>query len=166
MAKKVPIRTGLMELFVAFPAPFPHGKGHGTIWEFFLDGPNNGAHPLIGKPSILASLKHKGAETTVIAFLTAGKDVLLGQAVTADLLIGTADTAIVTIIFADIGVLHNAPKIDGFSKIANRNFSGQFLGITGIRLCIVLEDLHPFFPGQAVVLIQFFNEVFYHVLPS
>ena len=44
-------------------------------------------------------------------------------------MIGTTDTAVVAVIFADVGKLHNTAEIDGFSEVEIRNLSGKLGGI-------------------------------------
>ena len=154
MPQQIPVSPGIEQPPVRFPASFSQGEGHGAVGIRLLDGPDDFTHPFIMKPAVLTALEHKGTETGLITFPAAGENILRGQTVTGNSMVGAADATVITVVFADVGKFHNTAEIDGFSEMEIRNLSGTFGGIGCILGSKGGKQGDPFFPVQFMVLVQ------------
>ena len=116
LPEKIPVRPSLLQPPVAFPAPFPQGKGNGAIRKLPFDFSQQLTEPVVGKGAVLAPLQHKGAKAQGIADFAAGEDLLLGQSVANYLPIALADAAVVAVVFTDIGDFNQAPDKDPIAE--------------------------------------------------
>ena len=62
VAEEVAVGARVKERLVTLPAPLAQRQGHGAVGESCLDFPDDGAHPLVREPAVLAALEHEGAE--------------------------------------------------------------------------------------------------------
>ena len=113
MAEKVAVSPCLKESLVALSGALTQGKGHGAIGVSRFDGGEQGSEPLVGEMTVLAALEDEGAESQLVALFAGREDVLLGEAVAVAMGISRADTAVETVVLADIADLNEAADVDG-----------------------------------------------------
>ena len=158
VAEEVAVRPGVKEPLIALPGPLPQGEGHGAVGVAFLDLPNQGAEDLVGKIAVLAPLEDKGAEVQGVALLAAGQNVLRGQAVAVAVCVAPPDTAVETVVFADVADLDEAPGVDGGSVDGLPGRPGQLGQEIGGLLIPGRDEGFVFGQSQAVVLCQSLDE--------
>ena len=137
MTKKITIYSRLKILFIGLSGLFPDGQGNCTVGVSFPYRRNNVYDSLIRKIGILSPLHHERPKTQSIPFLTTGKNLFLGKAITLHLAIVSLDSAIMAVILAKVRKFNQPSRIDSASVILLRAFSCQ-------TPCKLLFLLRPF----------------------
>ena len=78
-------------------------------------------------PHVLATLEHKCAKSQGITHMARLQNFFFRQTVSLRLLVAFADTAVIAIIFADVGNFQQSADIDFFAKNLLTKFLGLFL---------------------------------------
>jgi hypothetical protein len=154
MPQQIPVSAHIIKPLIRFPASFAQRQGDRTVRIFFLNGQNNLAHPIIVEPAIFAALEHKGAETGGVALITTGKNIFGSQPISGNLVIGAPDTAVITVIFADIGKLHNPAEIYFLTEAFYGNIPGKVHSILQILFRPGSKKRNPLFGLQIMLLVQ------------
>ena len=116
--------------------------------------------PFIPEISILASLQDKGPETKLPALLTAGKNVLLRQAVPVRIRITAADPAVITVVPAVIGKLNQSTDIYIMPVNRLRHGSRLLCGIISERIVLIRrKERDPFLTLQSLLIFQLINQI-------
>ena len=156
MAQQIPIGTSGKKLFIAFPTAFPYGKGDGAVGMIFSNGRYQMAQTIIVIPHILAALEHKCAKSQGITSTARLQNFFFRQTVSLRLSVAFADTAIIAIIFADVGNFHQSTDIDFFAKNLLTKFLGFFLHIRR-HFLPMFQKIEQFFFRKIVFRDQFFG---------
>jgi hypothetical protein len=135
--QKIPVGPGLEKGLVTLPASFPYGEGNGMIREFPPDSLQHREDPLVRKPRVFPSLKHKGLESQPVPHPAALEYLFQGEPIPFDLGITATDAAVIAVVLTIVGKFHQSPEIDLLPIIALPLLPGggkqglQVLGIIG-----------------------------------
>ena len=115
MAQQIPAGSRVKKPLIAFPLFLPQGQGDGTVGKFPVNRSHQRLHHLVRHGRILTALKDEGAETQTISFPAAFQDFLLIHPVADGMSIAFPDSAVIAVVPAYIGHLHQPPDVNLFS---------------------------------------------------
>ena len=145
VAQKIPVCPGIKKGLVGSAAPFPHREGQGTVGKGGFDLADQAGQPLVREETVLPALEHKCAHAQLIALAAAVQDLILRKPVAADVGIAPADTAVETVVPAEVGELDQPPDIDIPSVVCMPHLAGEAKKVLCRLRGAAVDDLYPLF---------------------
>ena len=134
-----------------------------------LDAANQVTEDIVGIVDVLPALKDGGAKVQLIALVAAVQNLFLAQAVTLDMTVGPAQSAIIAIVLAVGGELDEAAEVDLLAVVGLADLAGVAVGvnlfvssgISGCKLANLSKSVLPMIGLMLLVLlvITYFPQV-------